>query len=141
MTGQWSAGRIARMVATWLFTLFLVMVFARQGWAKFSADSGWGRAFDHWGFPDWFRILIGVVEISAAVLLLVPRAAPIGAMLIILTMIGGIATHVTAGDAHWFRSETMPIVLASLILLLRRDRLQQLFGAVSPPPARAAGLA
>ena len=73
----------ARLAAVWIPTLFLVFVFAPQAWNKLSDTGGWAIAFRHWGYPTWFRILIGFVETSAALLLLWPRSAIVGAALII----------------------------------------------------------
>jgi hypothetical protein len=66
-------------IALWVVAVFLVYVFARQGPAKFSSSSGWARAFAIWHYPVWFRIVIGVVETTAAALLLTRRTASIGA--------------------------------------------------------------
>lgn len=63
--------RIVLEVVLWVFALFLAWVFARQGVAKFSDDSGWARAFRLWHFPVWFRVGIGVAETAAALLLFV----------------------------------------------------------------------
>ena len=114
---------IAKEVGIWIPTLFLVFVFTMQGAAKFSDTSGWARAFRYWGYPDWFLWTIGFAELLAAALLLWRRTAALGAALIIIVMIGGIGTHVAAGDRFWFRSETMPIVLATIVLLARHSRL------------------
>ena len=81
-------------LALWVPALFLAWIFARQGIAKFSDSSGWARAFALWHFPVWFRVLVGVVETGAAVLLLTRRTAPIGAALIVLVMLGAMGTHV-----------------------------------------------
>src|SRR3954465_3366331 len=71
--------RIAGFAIVWLVTLFLAFVFVAQGFAKFSDSSGWAAAFRHWGYPDWFRVAIGVAEVGAALVLLVPATAPFGA--------------------------------------------------------------
>lgn len=71
----------------------LIMVFARAGLDKFDSTSGWSRAFAHWGYPAWFRVLIGVLEVAAALLLLWPRTAVHGAAIIIVVMLGGVGTH------------------------------------------------
>ena len=42
----------------------------------------------------WFRVLIGCLEIAAVVLLVWPRTAAYGAAIIIVVMLGGMATHV-----------------------------------------------
>lgn len=52
-------------LALWVPTLFLVYVFASQGVAKFSDESGWAKAFAVWHFPVWFRILIGFDSFAA----------------------------------------------------------------------------
>ena len=113
------AKSIAKEVLIWIPTLFLAWVFTRQGAAKFSDTSGWARAFTVWGYPEWFRWTIGFAELLAAALLLWKRTAAIGAAIIIIVMIGGIGTHLAANDRFWFRSETMPIVLSTIVLLAR----------------------
>ncbi len=105
-----------RDLALWLPTLFLVWVFLRQGAAKFSDTSGWARAFEVWHFPVWFRILIGCCETVAAILLLTRRTAPIGAALIALVMLGGMATHIYWGRPSQVTSEVLPLVLSLIVL-------------------------
>ena len=109
--------KVLKFVGTWLPTGMLVFVFTSQGLAKFDATSGWARAFEVWGYPEWFRQLIGVQELLAAALLVWPRTAPIGAALVIITMLGGIGTHIAANDRWWFRSESGPILFATIVLL------------------------
>jgi putative oxidoreductase len=118
------AGRIAAM---WVPALFLVFVFGNQGWSKFSETSGWATAFRHWGYPDWFRILIGVVEVTAAACLLWGRTAVVGAVLIICVMAGGMSTHILQDGGRHLTSEVMPMVLSLVILVLRREQLRGLF--------------
>lgn len=115
-----SRAAIAREALLWIITLFLAWVFLRQGYAKFLDDSGWARAFRVWHYPDWFRILIGIVEVAAAVLLFARRLALIGAVMIMIVMLGGMATHVYWGQPRQVTSEVMPFVLATLVALGRR---------------------
>ena len=107
-------------LALWVPALFLAWIFARQGIAKFSDSSGWARAFALWHFPVWFRVLVGVVETGAAVLLLTRRTAPIGAALIVLVMLGAMGTHVYWGRPGQVTSELLPLGLALVVLLGRR---------------------
>jgi uncharacterized membrane protein YphA (DoxX/SURF4 family) len=111
---------IAREVALWILSLFLAWVFVRQGFSKFSDDSGWARAFRAWHYPDWFRILIGVVEVSAAALLFVRRFALVGAVMIMVVMLGGMATHVWWGRPRQVTSEVLPLTLATIVAIGRR---------------------
>ena len=112
----------ARLAAVWIPTLFLVFVFAPQAWNKLSDTGGWAVAFRHWGYPVWFRILIGFVETGAALLLLWPRAAVVGAALIIAVMLGGTGTHIVKDHGRHVTSEVLPITLATIVLVLRIRR-------------------
>lgn len=111
---------IALEIVLWVFALFLAWVFIRQGFAKFDDTSGWARAFRTWHFPVWFRILIGVLETSAALLLLWKRTAFAGAVIIIVVMLGAMGTHVYWGRPGQVTSEILPLLLSTMVALGRR---------------------
>ena len=112
--------QIALDVVLWVFALFLAWVFFRQGFAKFSDDSGWAKAFRVWHFPAWFRVLIGAAETVAAALLLTRRTAFAGAIIIIVVMIGAMGTHVYWGRPSQVTSEILPLLLATMVAIGRR---------------------
>ena len=103
-------------IALWVPSLFLVYVFVSQGSSKFSATSGWARAFETWHFPAWFRVLVGAWEVVAAALLLLPATAPAGAAMIALVMLGGMGTHVYWGHPGQVTSEAFPLLLSLVVL-------------------------
>jgi uncharacterized membrane protein YphA (DoxX/SURF4 family) len=111
------ANRRARIfdVVLWIFALFLAWIFIHQGPSKFSDSSGWSKAFRAWHFPVWFRVMIGVIETSAALLLLTRRTAFAGAIMIIVVMIGAMSTHVYWGHPRQITSEVLPLTLASIV--------------------------
>jgi putative oxidoreductase len=111
---------IALEIVLWVFALFLAWVFIRQGLAKFDDTSGWARAFRTWHFPVEFRIVIGVLETSAALLLLWKRTAFAGALIIMVVMLGAMGTHVYWGRPAQMTSEILPLVLATMVALGRR---------------------
>ena len=112
--------RIAVDVVLWVFALFLAWIFSRQGYAKFSDSSGWAQAFRAWHFPDWFRVLIGIAEVAAAVLLLTRRTALAGALIIIVVMLGAMGTHIYWGRPGQVTSEILPLLLAIVVATGRR---------------------
>jgi uncharacterized membrane protein YphA (DoxX/SURF4 family) len=118
--------RIGKTVGTWIPALLLVLIFAPQGWSKFFDDSGWAVAFRHWGYSDWFRIMIGIMELTAVALLLLGRTAAFGAILIIAVMLGGMATHLIFDGGRHMTSEVVPLVLATIVLTIRRAQLTAL---------------
>jgi putative oxidoreductase len=113
--------QIAKEVGVGILTIALALQFAAAGIGKFPEQSGWTLRFHDLGFPDWFRILIGVLETLAAALLLVPRTAAYGAMLVIPIMIGAVATIAMHG---WFRGLAQPIIalILAIIVLIARWR-------------------
>ena len=111
---------VAFDVVLWVFALFLSWIFIRQGFAKFDDASGWARAFHTWHFPVWFRVLIGVLEMSAAVLLLWKRTAFAGAVIIVLVMLGAMGTHIYWSRPGQVTSEILPLFLATMVALGRR---------------------
>ena len=116
--------KTTKEVVLWVISLFLVYIFFRAGLQKFSNTSGWAHAFHLWGYPVWFRTLVGVAEISAALLLLYKRLAALGALLIMAVMLGGMGTHIVVqhrpGQAT---NEIFPLLLATIIFIGRRRLL------------------
>ena len=88
--------KIAKEIALWILTALLVLMFANAGIRKFFVNGGWTWMFRRVGFPDWFRVAIGVLETGAAALLLLPRTAAYGAITVIVIMLGAIATNFAA---------------------------------------------
>lgn len=119
--------KIARTIGMWIPAILLILIFARQGWSKFSDTSGWAVAFRHWGYPDWFRVTIGALEVGAAILLALGRTAAFGAIIIIVVMLGGMATHLIFDGGRHLTSEVVPLVLASIVLAMRRRQVVDLF--------------
>ena len=119
-------GKVAKFIGMWLPAILLALIFVPQGWSKFNDASGWAAAFRHWGYPDWFRITIGVIELSGVALLLLGRTAAFGAILIIIVMLGGMATHIIYDGGRHLTSEVVPLVLSSIVLVLRREQVAAL---------------
>ena len=107
-------------IALWLITLLLALAFFAAGAAKFPMHGQWARMFAQWHFPVWFRIAIAVLEIAAALLILWPRTATIGASLIVVIMLGGMATHIWWNQVKELPHEAIPLVLATIVATARR---------------------
>jgi len=115
-------------LALWLPAAYLMWVFLQQGSAKFSDTSGWAKAFAIWHFPVWFRVLIGCMEISGAVLLVTRRTAPLGAALIAVVMLGAMGTHISRGHPEQVTSEVVPLTMALIVGIGRLRHLRTWWG-------------
>src|SRR5262249_26511197 len=110
------------LVLLWLLSLFLTVVFVNAGWPKFSNSSGWARAFASWGFPVWFRILVGLIEVAGGLLLLVPQTAVYAAASLGVTMLGAMGTHIFHGQVAAVYHEIVPLGLLGVVAFLRYRR-------------------
>lgn len=127
--------RVLKTIGIWIPALLLVPIFVPSALDKFSDAGGWAAAFRHWGYPDWFRVLIGVVELAGVALLILGRTAALGAILIIIVMLGGMATHVAFGDPKGVTHEVVPLTLGVIVLVLRRKQLLPLISDSAPRSA------
>jgi len=116
--------KIAKEVVLWILTALLVVVFANAGLRKFPESGGWTVMFRRAGFPDWFRIFIGVWETAAAIFIAIPRTSAYAAIAIIIVMIGAFGTNLMLG---WNRGLSAPLIslaVAAIVLVARwRQRI------------------
>ena len=109
-------------IALWVAQIALAAMFLMAGGSKLFGAPAMVALFDSIGWGQWFRYVTGAIETSAAVALLIPSAAVFGALLLIPTMIGAIATNLFLGQ-----SVVPPLVLllvASAVAWVRRKELR-----------------
>ena len=70
--------RRARLLAAWLLAVYLARMYLQMGWVKFDPEGFWTAAFVRWGYPAWFRLLIGGLEVAGGICLVVPWTARLG---------------------------------------------------------------
>jgi putative oxidoreductase len=113
-------GRIAKEVVLWIITLLLALVCLRVGWLKLTGNIFWVRDFRRWGYPDWFRIVVGITELTSMLLLLVPRFASYGASLFAVVMLGAIFTHYAHSESSRLPFNLFLLALSLIIAFTRR---------------------
>ena len=112
--------RIVKEVVLWIVTLFLALVCLRSGWLKVTGNIFWVRDFHRWGYPDWFRLVVGIAELLSMALLLVPRLASYGASLFAVVMLGAIFTHYTNNETSRLPFNLLLLTLSLVIVFIRR---------------------
>jgi len=137
--------RRAQTVVLWIATLLCSVSIGTSGAAKLAATGGWDRLFASWGYPSWFVIVIGVVEVLGVVALYVRPVAWAGAFVLAGVMAGAFATLVTHPGSHFVGGRqapmgaTTPAVLCVVLLALGYVRWRQVrsakLSAVGPTPA------
>lgn len=112
-------------MALWIVQGALAALFIMAGSGKLAGRPEMVGLFEAIGIGQWFRYFTGGLEVLAAVLLLVPALAGIGAALLAVTMVGAILTHLFVVGGSVF----VPAVLlaaAVAVAVGRRERTRAL---------------
>ncbi len=95
-------------------------MFLMAGFGKVTGSKKHVEAFTHWRLPQLFRVVTGLVELAGAILLIVgywvPTSAMAGALLLAITGVGGILTHIRVKDS--FKDTAMILFLAILLFVV-----------------------
>jgi hypothetical protein len=99
-------------------------MFLLAGGSKLAGAAAMVALFDAIGVGQWFRYVTGGIEVVSAVALLVPSLAPFGAIALVATMVGAVATHLFIVGG----SPAVPVVLllgSLAVAWARRDQLSR----------------
>jgi uncharacterized membrane protein YphA (DoxX/SURF4 family) len=120
----------AQTAATWTLQVAAAGILLQTLFFKFTAAEESVYIFSRLGVEPWGRIGSGLAELIAAVLLLIPVTAPIGAMLALGVMAGAIVSHVSIlgievqGDGGLLFALAVTVFIAcALVLVIRREQL------------------
>src|SRR4030095_4846493 len=82
----------AGLMALWIVQVALAGMFLLAGGSKLLGATAMVGLFDAIGIGQWFRYLTGLIEVGSALALLVPSFAVFGALALVPTMVGAVAT-------------------------------------------------
>jgi putative oxidoreductase len=111
----------------------LGLMFLMAGIGKISGTKMHVDHFNHWGLPQWFRVVTGLVELLGAAALIVgiweASWAAAGSLLLGVTMIGAILVHVRMKDSMKESAASIVLfVLSVVIFFLQSGELAQFPG-------------
>lgn len=112
--------------ALWSLKGLLAAVFLSAGGAKIYGVPMMVENFQQIGLGQWFRYLTGILEIVGAIMVLMPRVAAIGGVLLSCIMVGAIATHLLLMGGSAFPAIVL-LVLSAIIVFAHRDQIDDLF--------------
>jgi hypothetical protein len=131
--------RIIGWILTVLVGLFLIGASGAPKFLDISKIEGMADMMAKLQIPLDLLKILGVIEISVAVLYLIPRTAFLGAILTTGYLGGALWTHLRVGDTWYF-----PIIIAVIMwlgLALRHPAIFRLLlgqDPLTPPPSDAA---
>lgn len=84
-------------VLGWIIVGLASLFFIQSGIQKLVGTEYMTDMFQQFGYPDWSRILIGLIEVIGAVLLVFPRWTAYASLGLGVLMIGAVVTEIMAG--------------------------------------------
>lgn len=104
----------------WATTILLSLVYIAAGLPKVGGMSQLIHRFEEvWGYPEWFRLLIGGLEFIGGILLIIPGTAFWAATGLSVIMIGALYTHLVLGEPSLV---VVPALCLSLLLYVAYAR-------------------
>ena len=97
-------------IALWCLQVLLALAFVGASSGKLMGKPEMVGLFEVIGVGQWFRYVTGILELTGAVLIVVPKTRSVGAVLLIAVMLGAVATHLFILHA----APTAPLVLLLL---------------------------
>ena len=120
----------AAAIVSWVLQLIVAGILHQTLFCKFTGAAESVYIFSTLGAEPWGRLGSGVVELIAAILLLVPATTTIGAAVALAVITGAIMSHLTVlgievqGDGGLLFGLALTVFAASaLILVLRRGEI------------------
>src|SRR5688572_6606957 len=106
----------------WSLSVILAAVFLLTGLPKlFGLGTVGLQASAMRGFPDWIRLIVGIVETAGAIGLLIPATATFAALTLAVIMVPATLTQFMSGEgAMW----VPPLLLAALVFVAWRRNIK-----------------
>ena len=122
-TARRSPARIALWVLQILVGLFFVIA---SGAPKLFGEATAVSMFTQIGLGQWFRYLVGILEVAGGIGLLVPRLAGAAALGLLGVMIGAVITTFAVLDTTFWYTPVILGLLVGLIAWVRRAEIRSL---------------
>src|SRR5436190_5664268 len=117
-------------IGTWILRILAALILLQTLYFKFSASPESIYIFSKLGMEPWGRISIGILELIAGILILVPVTTPFGALLAIALMSGAIFFHLTKlgisvqnDGGQLFIYAVLVLVSSTVLVIIYRSEL------------------
>ena len=121
-----AAPRKGLNITLWIVQALLALAFLSAGGAKLLGRPDMVALFEAIGIGQWFRYVTGILELTGAVLIVVPKTSSVGAALLVAIMVGAITANVI------LHTTIIPplalLLLSSFVVWGRRGELARLLG-------------
>lgn len=129
------AERTGREIVVWVLQLVAGAILLWAGSTKFAATAGNVFVFSELGMEPTGRIIIGLIEVSAAAMLLTSSYAAVGALFGFGTMCGAVIAHVSIlgfdveGDGGIHVALLVAVLVSTATVVISRRATLPLIGS------------
>lgn len=116
----------------WILQVLMAGAFLMAAVTKFSSYPDVVETFDRIGLGDWFRYLIGALELAGAIGLLIPILSGPAALGLALLLIGATITQLSLFDPATAITPAAYLVPVIIIAWARRDRTARMLRLLHP---------
>jgi uncharacterized membrane protein YphA (DoxX/SURF4 family) len=117
-----------KVIATWVLSGLIALVMIMAGASKLRGAEEQVKGFAAMGYPTWFLYATGVIEVVGGILLLIPKTAVFGVLLLGATMVGAVVSLLKIGDVGHAPIPLVFLLVIALIGWLRADSFRKLLG-------------
>src|SRR5215216_2010531 len=121
--------RRSTSITLWTLQVLTAVTFAFAGVGKVTGDPQSVAGFEQIGLGDWFRLLIGALEVAGAVGVLIPRLSGLAAACFSALMVGAVITQATVFDGEMLAVPAVVFLVVAVIAWGRRDTTARLFAS------------
>jgi putative oxidoreductase len=128
-SGSAAAGPANRWgrIGLWVLQILAAAAFLAAGSFKLAGNEMMVQVFGQIGIGQWFRYVTGIVEIVGAIALLVPFTAAFGGLLLAVTMLCAVGTHLFVIGGNPVPAIVLLAITAS-VAWFRRASFRDLLG-------------
>lgn len=109
-------------IGKWCVIIVMCFIFLFSGFFKLNGDPDTILAFQKYGFPYWFQVLIGAGELVGGLGLLFQKYFRFAAYSLAVIMIGATFTHLLHGETS---IAAIPCVLFVTLLILSLKKIRK----------------
>ena len=121
------ARRRPAVITLWVLQVLLALMFVvASGAPKLFGEATAVAMFQQIGLGQWFRYLVGVLEVAGGIGLLIPRLAGLAALGLVGVMIGAVVTTFAVLDTTFWYTPVILGVLLAVVVRARREEIRAL---------------
>jgi len=103
----------------WTSKIILSILFLLASLGKLTQNQAVIEMFSDWGYFDGFYLIIGVLELSFAILLLIPKTSIFATIALFVIMVGALITHLIHDPLGQIFRPLIFMALLSVVMFLQ----------------------